>query len=86
MIKLNIDSAYLRFPFPTKCTLSKSKRSGSREPFERVQSMSGQIKVKHEWEHFVVKISFTSLTYPWFSDQLKSRGRLTQRKILMEPY
>ena len=86
LIKLNIDSANLRFPFSTKCTLSKQNRSESREAFERVQSLSGQINVKHDWGHFVFKISFTSLIYTRVTDQLKSRGRIPQTKILMEPY
>ena len=61
-------------------------RSESREPFERVQSLSGQINVKHDRGHFVFKISLNSLIYTRVTDQLKSRGRITQTKILMEPY
>ena len=88
LIKLSIDSANLRFPISTNCTLSKWKSSRSREPFERVQSLSGQIKVKHDWPHFVFKISLTSLIdiiYTRLTDQLKSRGRIPQTKMLMEP-
>ena len=86
LIKLNIDSANLRLPFSTKCTLSKWKRSESREPFERVHSLSGKMNVKHYWEHFIFKIPLTSLIYTLVTNQLKSRGRIPQTKILMESY
>ena len=39
-IELNIDSANFRFPFSTRCTLSKKKRSGLSEPFATVQQLS----------------------------------------------
>ena len=61
-------------------------RSGSREPFERVQSLSGQMKVKHDWEHFVFKISLTSSIYTQVTGQLKSQGIIPQTEILMEPH
>ena len=39
-IGLNIDSANFRFPFSTRCILSKRKRSGLSEPCETVQQLS----------------------------------------------
>ena len=86
LIKLNIDSADLRLPSSTRCTLSKWKSSESREPFERVHSLSGKINVKHDWEHLIFKILLTSLIYTLVTNQLKSRGRIPQTKILMESY
>ena len=44
------------------------------------------MNVKRNWEYFVFKRSLTSLIYTPVTDQLKSRERIPQSKILMEPY
>ena len=73
-IEVNIDSANFRFPFFTRCTLSKKKRSELSEPLATVQQLSYVIYIKNDLDNFAFKISLTSLISTRLIDQLASRG------------
>ena len=55
-IKLCMDSTNLRFAFSLNVHYLNKRDLNQENRFQRVQLLSRQIKVKHDWEQFVSKI------------------------------